>query len=309
MRFMNRAYNWVEALIRMQLINKLDKDTRRKIRRFITNPTAMLGFTLLLAFILVAILAPVLAPPADPQNPYIIPRLGFLTEPQPPSAEAIFGTTEGQYDIFYAVVWGTRTAFKIGFLVVACTSLIGMTVGAVAGYYCGLTDEILMRVTDVFMSVPFLIAVIVLTTILGKGLDKVIIAMIAFDWMDTARLLRGNVLQAREEEYVQAARSLGFNDLRIIVAHILPNTTFPVLIQATMRIGTLVVVASGLSFLGLGAPQDYADWGQIISYSRNWQGLEFWYTIFFPGIGMVLFVLSWNLCGDALRDIFDPRLN
>ena len=292
----------------MQLFKNLDKDTRRKAKKLCTNPTAILGFALLAVYIIVAALAPVLAPPTDPQNPYIIPRLGFLTEPQPPSAETIFGTTEGQYDIFYAVVWGTRTAFKIGFLVVFCTTLIGVVVGAVAGYYRGATDEILMRVTDVFMSIPFLIAVIVLTTLLGKGLDKVIIALIAFDWMDTARLLRGNVLQAREEEYVQAARALGLNDLRVIIVHILPNTTFPVIIQATMRIGTLVVVASGLSFLGLGAPQDYADWGQIISYSRNWQGLEFWYTIFFPALGMVLFVLAWNLIGDALRDIFDPRL-
>lgn len=306
---MTRGYNSVEDRPGMKLFKNLDKDTRRKLKKLFTNPTAVLGFVLLAAYILVAALAPVLAPPADSQNPYLIPRLGFLTEPQPPSAETIFGTTEGQYDIFYAVVWGTRTAFKIGFLVVFCTTLIGVAVGAMAGYYRGVLDEILMRITDVFMSIPFLIAVIVLTTILGKGLDKVIIALIAFDWMDTARLLRGNVLQAREEEYVQAARSLGLNDLRIIVMHILPNTTFPVLIQATMRIGTLVVVASGLSFLGLGAPQDYADWGQIISYSRNWQGLEFWYTIFFPALGMVLFVLAWNLIGDALRDIFDPRLS
>jgi peptide/nickel transport system permease protein len=293
----------------MFFIKNLDKDTRRKLKKLFTNPTALLGFFLLAFYITVAVFAPVLAPPADPDNPYVIPRHGFLTEPQPPSSENIFGTTEGQYDIFYAVVWGTRTAFKIGFMVVFFTTLIGMAIGAVAGYYRGMVDEILMRVTDVFMSVPFLIAVIVLTTMLGKGLDKVIIALIAFDWMDTARLLRGNVLQAREEEYVQAARSLGLSDFSIITVHLLPNTTFPVLIQATMRIGTLVVVASGLSFLGLGAPQDYADWGQIISYSRNWQGLEFWYTIFFPALGMVLFVLAWNLIGDALRDIFDPRLS
>lgn len=292
----------------MFFFKNLDKDTQRKIKKLFRNPTALLGFLLLAVYISVAVLAPVLAAPVDPENPYIIPRDGFLTEPQPPSAENIFGTTEGQYDIFYAVVWGTRTAFKIGFMVVFCTTVIGMAVGATAGYYRGVVEEILMRITDIFMSMPFLIAVIVLTTMLGKGLDKVIIALIAFDWMDTARLLRGNVLQAREEEYVQAARALGLSDLRIIVAHVLPNTTFPVLIQATMRIGTLVVVASGLSFLGLGAPQDYADWGQIISYSRNWQGLEFWYTIFFPAVGMVLFVLSWNLIGDALRDIFDPRL-
>lgn len=288
---------------------RLDKDTRRKLKRLFTNPTALLGFFLLAFFIVVAALAPFLAPPPmEGVDPYIIPRMGFLTEPQPPSAQAVFGTTEGQYDIFYAVVWGTRTAFKVGFVVVFFTTIIGMAVGAAAGYYRGKIDEILMRVTDVFMSMPFLIAVIVLTTLLGKGLDKVVIALIAFDWMDTARLLRGSVLQEREEEYVQAARALGYTDLRIILRHILPNTTFPVLIQASMRIGTLVVVASGLSFLGLGAPQDYADWGQIISYSRNWQGVEYWYTIFFPAMAMVLFVLSWNLVGDVLRDVFDPKM-
>jgi len=293
----------------MARITVLDKDTRRKIKKLFTNPTALLGFFLLFFFSLVALLAPFLAPqPMEGIDPYIIPRQGFLTEPQPPSGNAIFGTTEGQYDIYYAVVWGTRTAFKVGFVVVFFTTIIGMTVGACAGYYRGKVDELLMRITDVFMSMPFLIAVIVLTTLLGKGLDKVVIALIAFDWMDTARLLRGNVLQEREEEYVQAAKALGYSDLRIILRHILPNTTFPVVIQASMRIGTLVVVASGLSFLGLGAPQDYADWGQIISYSRNWQGLEYWYTIFFPSLAMVLFVLSWNLIGDTLRDIFDPRM-
>lgn len=287
---------------------RLDKDTKRKLKKLFTNPTALLGFALLVFFVGVAALAPQLAPPADPEAPYILPRAGFLTEPQPPSEEALFGTTEGQYDIFYACVWGTRTAFKVGFVVVLATTLIGVLVGAWSGYYRGRIDEILMRITDIFMSMPFLIAVIVLTAMLGKGLDKVVIALIAFDWMDTARLIRGNVLSVREEEYVQAARALGYSDARIIFRHVLPNTLFPVVIQASMRIGTLVVVASGLSFLGLGAPQDYADWGQIISYSRNWQGLEFWYTVFFPALFMVLFVLSWNLVGDALRDVFDPRL-
>jgi peptide/nickel transport system permease protein len=257
----------------------------------------------------VAIFAPLIAPPAEGVNPYIIPRAGFLTTPQPPDEEHVFGTTEGQYDIFYAVIWGTRTAFKVGLTVVLVTSVIGIIVGSIAGYFGGLVDEVLMRITDIFMAIPFLIAVMVLTTLLGKGLDKVMIALIAFDWMVSARLIRGNILQVREEEYVQAARALGFKDLRIIVKHVLPNTIFPVVIQASMRIGTLVVTAAALSFLGLGAPQDYADWGQILSYSRNWQGTEFWYTIFYPAIAMILFVLAWNLVGDALRDIFDPRLN
>jgi peptide/nickel transport system permease protein len=274
-----------------------------------TNPTALIGIILLVGFIFVALFAPLIAPPAEGINPYIIPRAGFLTTPQPPGEEHPFGTTEGQYDIFYAVIWGTRTAFKVGLTVVLVTSIIGIVVGSITGYFGGLVDEVLMRITDIFMAIPFLIAVMVLTTLLGKGLDKVMIALIAFDWMVSARLIRGNILQVREEEYVQAARALGFRDVKIIVKHVLPNTIFPVVIQASMRIGTLIVTAAALSFLGLGAPQDYADWGQILSYSRNWQGTEYWYTIFYPAVAMILFVLAWNLMGDALRDIFDPRLN
>lgn len=287
---------------------RLDRETKRKLRKLATNPTAIIGFSLLFFFILVAIFAPLLAPPIDGISPYIIPRHGFMTAPKPPTAELIFGTTEGQYDIFYACVWGTRTAFTVGFVVVVATTLIGIVLGSISGYFRGKVDECIMRFTDVFMSIPFLIAVMVLTTLLGKGLDKVVIALIAFDWMDTARLIRSNILQAREEEYVQAARALGYGSARIICNHLLPNTIFPVLIQASMRIGTLVVTAAALSFLGLGAPQDYADWGQIISYSRNWQGFEYWYAVFFPALAMVLFVLSWNLIGDALRDVFDPKI-
>ena len=268
-----------------------------------------MGIALLAAFLAIAVGAPLIAPPVEGTNPYIIPRAGFLTTPKAPNAQHLFGTTEGQYDIFYAVIWGTRTAFKVGLIVVLATTSVGVAIGSIAGYFGGLVDEVLMRLTDIFMAIPFLIAVMVLTTLLGRGLDKVMIALIVFDWMESARLIRGNILQAREEEYILAARALGFNDFRIIIRHLLPNTVFPVVIQASMRIGTLVVTASALSFLGLGAPQDYADWGQILSYSRNWQGVEYWYTIFYPALAMVLFVLAWNLVGDALRDTFDPRLN
>lgn len=286
----------------------MDKETKRKFKKLVKDPSALIGIFLITTFTLIALLAPLIAPPLEGANPYIIVRAGFTTTPKPPSADYIFGTTEGQYDIFYAVIWGTRTAFKIGLTVVCITTCIGIIIGSIAGYFGGITDEILMRLTDIFMAIPFLIAVMVLTTLLGKGLDKVMIALIAFDWMESARLIRGNILQAREEEYILAAKALGFNAFRVIVRHLLPNTIFPVVIQASMRIGTLVVTAAALSFLGLGAPQDYADWGQILSYSRNWQGAEFWYTIFFPAAAMVLFVLAWNLLGDALRDIFDPKI-
>ena len=154
----------------------------------------------------------------------------------------------------------------------------------------------------------------VLTTILGTGLDKVMVAMTVFSWMGPARLIRGNILQVKEEQFVLAAKALGVSDFSIIIRHVLPNTIFPVLIQASMRMGSLVITAAALSFLGVGAPQGYADWGALLNYARNWmlggqgEALKYWYMTVFPGAAMVLFVLAWNLVGDALRDAFDPRL-
>jgi len=170
-----------------------------------------------------------------------------------------------------------------------------------------------MRITDIFMSIPFMLAAMVLTTILGLGVRNMMIALIIFGWMVTARLIRGNILQAKNEQYVMAAKALGVRDAAIIVKHILPNTIFPVLINATMRIGSMVITAAALSFLGLGAPQGYADWGSILSYSRDWiiggtSPGQYWFTILYPGVAMILFVMGWNLLGDALRDVFDPRM-
>ncbi|PWJ96145.1 peptide/nickel transport system permease protein [Oceanotoga teriensis] len=245
-------------------------------------------------------------------DPYIMPLKTLQNEPQPPSKEHPFGISNGR-DIFYGVVWGTRTAFKIGLSVVTVATLVGLFIGSVSAYFGGWVDEVLMRITDIFLSIPFILSAMVLTSILGTGIDKVMIAMMVFTWMATARLIRGNILQEKNEQYVSAARALGVPNWKIIIKHILPNTIFPVVIQATMRIGSMVITASGLSFLGLGAPQGYADWGSILSYARNWMlgggsnALQYWYTVVFPGVAMILFVLGWNLVGDALRDIFDPK--
>ncbi|MGF6174616.1 ABC transporter permease [Ensifer sp. 4252] len=278
------------------------------------NPVSLFGVVILLAFVLIAVFAPVLAPPQSFQlSPYDTPRAGFLATPQPPSSEAVFGTTQGQYDIFYGVVWGTRTAFKIGLGVVAISVLIGTVVGAVAAYYGGLAEEILMRIVDVFMAVPFLIAAMVLTALLGKGIVPITIALTTFGWMSYARIVRSEILRIREMDYIHAARSYGASDLRLIVLHILPNAMFPVLVLATMATGSMVLSASALSFLGVGTEEGYADWGQFIAYSRNWivgqpgNPFQFWYTLAFPGAAVFLFVLSWNLVGDALRDMLDPR--
>ncbi|MFW6035868.1 MAG: ABC transporter permease [Halothermotrichaceae bacterium] len=283
------------------------------VMRLIKNKVSLIGLIIIFVLAVIAVLAPWIAPPVD-DEPYLIPRDGWGFEPQPPSDEHIFGTAEGQYDIFYGIIWGTRTAFRIGFIVVGISTIIGIIIGTIAAYYGGWIDEIIMRITDVFMSIPFLIAAIVMTTVLGSGLRNVMIALITFGWMTTARLMRSQVLSIKSEEFVIAARALGANDFRIIFKHIMFNTIFPVVIQASMRMGSMVITAATLSFLGIGAPEGYADWGQMISFARNWilgadgNALKYWYTVLIPGTAITLFCLSWNLIGDAFRDILDPKM-
>jgi peptide/nickel transport system permease protein len=284
------------------------------VKRLFQNKISLIGLLLVIAFALIAIFAPWIAPPADPRDPYMVPRDGWGFEPQPPAEGHIFGTAEGQYDIFYGIIWGTRTAFRIGFIIVGISSFIGIFIGTISAYYGGWLDEILMRITDIFMAIPFLIAAIVMTTILGQGLRNVMIALITFGWMNTARLMRSQVLAIKEEEFVMAADALGASDLRIIFKHVIINTIFPLVIEASMRMGSMVITASTLSFLGIGAPQGYADWGQMISFARNWilggegNAIKYWYTVVIPGSAITFFCLSWNLIGDAFRDILDPKL-
>ena len=284
------------------------------LRYLLRNPASLVGILILLGFTIIAVLAPVLAPPELFQvSPYDTPRSGYWATPQPPSPEHVFGTTQGQYDIFYGLVWGTRTAFKIGLGVVGISVFFGVLIGAISAYYGGIVDEIIMRLTDVFMAVPFLIAAMVLTTLLGKGLTQMIIALSAFGWMGYARVVRAEVLRIKDLDFVHAARTYGAGDIRLIGEQILPNAVFPILIMATMAIGSMVLTAAALSFLGVGLSEGYADWGHFVSYSRNWivgqtEPFQYWYTLAFPGAAIFLFVLSWNLLGDTLRDLFDPRI-
>ncbi|GAB4113083.1 MAG: ABC transporter permease [Candidatus Caldatribacteriota bacterium] len=305
----------------------------RTLRKLFSNIASLIGIILLLTFVLIAVLAPFIAPPFS-EDPYTIPRMSWEVKPQPPGSpmsedirqvyefmgkeikyeKALCGTAEGGYDIFYGLIWGTRTAFKIGIITVFFSMLVGLLIGSISAYFGGWIDEILMRITDIFLSFPFLVAAMVLTTILGRGLDKVMIALIVFGWMGYARVIRGSILSAKEETYVIAAKALGVKDSKIIWKHLLPNTIFPVLVQASMNIGSMVITAAALSFLGVGAPVGYADWGQMVSFARNWiigspgNAGGYWYTVFYPGVFIVLFVLAWNLVGDTLRDILDPRL-
>jgi peptide/nickel transport system permease protein len=285
------------------------------IVRMLKNPVSLGGIVLVVVFVLIAILAPVLAPPERPEEPYRIPRDGYLAEPRPPSAEHIFGTTEGQYDIYYGVIWGARTAFRVGVLITIATILIGLLIGTTSGYFGGWIDEALMRVVEIFMGFPFLLAAITLAAVLGSSprFDRIttgMIALITFGWTTYARLLRGDILSVKERDYVMAARTLGASHARIMLRHVIPNSIFPTLVVASMDIGSYVLNFAALSFLGLGAEPGYADWGQLISFARNWMPslFDYWYIIVYPGVAILLFVLGWNLIGDAFRDVLDPKL-
>ena len=316
------------------------------IKRLLTNPTSLTGIILLAIFILVAVFANQLAPvPERSRDAFMIPRDGFSSTPGAPSAEHRMGTTEGQYDIWYGVIWGARTAFRIGVVITLFTTVIGLFVGSISAFYGGWLDELLMRITEIFQAFPFLLAAITLTSVLqtvyGRGeagplmflakllalvtffqspsaeIDPIqlqiltgMLAIIVFGWMTYARVIRGNILAVREFDYALAARTIGAGPMRILFRHLLPNAVFPVLVIASMNIGSYVLTFAALSFLGLGAQRGYADWGQMISFARNWVPslATYWWIVVYPGVAIVLFVLAWNLVGDALRDILDPRL-
>jgi peptide/nickel transport system permease protein len=277
------------------------------------NPLSVAGIMIILGVTLVAVLAPVLAPPSIPSQPYLIPRDGFEAQPNPPTAGHPFGTTQGQYDLFYGVVWGTRTAFKVGLIVTASTFLIGGTIGAISGFAGGALDNILQRIVELFLAFPFLLAAITLAVVLGpklrNGLVTGMIALITFGWPGYARIIRGDVLAVKERDFVLAARAVGDTGPRILVRHVLPNAIYSLLVVASLDIGANVLTFAALSFLGLGAPQGYADWGQLLSLARNWIPTLFtyWYIVVYPGIALLLFGLAWNLIGDTFRDALDPK--
>lgn len=279
------------------------------------NPLSIIGIIIILAFILIAIFAPLLAPPPEGhRDSYMIPRYGYSPTPNPPDAEHLFGTTEGQYDIFYGVIWGTRSAFRVGLIVIGAVLAVGIVLGSLAGYFGGVIDEVIMRITDIFMAFPGLILAMAITVALGPSLNSVIMALIIVSWPSYTRLIRGDILAVREEDFVEAARGIGSSHARVIILHILPNSIYPTLIMASLDIGAVVLSAAALSFLGVGAPQGYADWGQMIQFARNWivgptgDPFAYWHTVVIPGLFILFFVLGWNLLGDAFRDILDPRL-
>ncbi len=278
------------------------------------RPMSMFGCGLIGFFLLVALSAPFIArPEAGSRDPYIIPQTGYSPDPVLPSKDHWFGTTEQQYDLYYGMVWGTRTAFRVALEVVGMAMTIGVLLGGAAGFYGGWVDEALMRFTDIVLAFPDILLAVVIVAVTGPSLNHVMYSVMAVSWPSYARLVRGDVLSVKERDFVTAARALGASDGRILFRHIIPNSIYPVLVVASLSMGSIVITAAALSFLGLGAPVGYADWGQLISLSRNWimgasgDPFAYWHTVVIPGLAIFLFVLGWNLLGDAVRDILDPR--
>lgn len=295
------------------------------VRALLKNPVSIAGVVLIILYALVAIFAQQIVEAVEPQvaqqvqiqsfgNPYKIPRDGYRSEPQPPDAKHPFGTTEGQYDLFYGVIWGTRTAFEVGIIITGLTLVFGMAVGLVSAYYGGFVDEALERVVEIFLAFPFLLAAITAASVFGpvvhNGILTGIIALTLFGWPGYARIIRGDVLAIKQRDFILAARAVGVRDFRMVMRHILPNSMYSLLVVASLDIGTYVLSFAALSFLGVGAELGYADWGQLLSFAHNWipNLSTYWYIIVYPGIALLLYVLAWNLIGDAFRDALDPKL-
>ena len=264
------------------------------------EPLNVLALTIIVAFAVCAIFAPLLAP-YDPLAQTLGSRL------EPPSAEHWLGTDQLGRDIASRLLYGARISLVIGVVVVALAGLFGTFVGLVAGYVGGLADEALMRLTEVFLAFPPLILAMAIAGALGPSLTNAIIAIAAVTWAVYARLARGQVLSLRRREYVEAARSIGASRTRVLARHLLPNAVAPLLVQASFDMGAAIIAAAGLSFIGFGAQPPTPEWGVMISEGRNFISTQPWLSLF-PGLTILFAVGAFNVLGDGLRDVLDPRL-
>jgi len=265
-----------------------------------STPLAMIGTVIIFIFLTIAIFAPLLTS-YSPTEQFMEERL------LPPSSQHIFGTDQYGRDVFSRVVYGARVEVWIIFIVSIISVMIGIIVGITAGYFGGAVDEILMRITDMFLAFPRLVLAMVLTAALGPNLTNTMIAIALVDWTVYARLGRAEAMKVKSQPYIEAIRAIGANDLRIIVFHVLPMSISPVIVQLTLRMGTIILTAAGLGFLGLGAQPPTPEWGAIVSDGRSYLVDQWWITTF-PGIAIAIVVLGFNLLGDGIRDILDPRL-
>lgn len=264
-----------------------------------------MGLVLIVGLISMAIFAPLLAEPNTPDASQMPRDWGAIAVP-PGSPDHILGTTNTGGDVFYGVVWGSRASLRLSLLVVTVTVAIGVTVGSIAGFLGGKVDEILMRVVDVFLSIPELIFALAIAAVLGPSFRNIILALAIVYWVKYARIMRGQVMTVKQNDYVDAARVVGDSRIGIFMKDVLPNSITPVVVQATMDMGNIVLVGATLSFIGL-AEAGLAEWGVLVAEGQAGISAGRWWASTFPGLMVFLWALGFNLVGDGLRDVLDPR--
>ena len=264
------------------------------------SPLAMFGLVVILVLVFLALFAGVLAP-----YPYQKQHLSHMFEG--PSAQFWLGTDEFGRDILSRLIYGARVSLQVGFIAVGIALFVGGMLGAVAGYYGGRIDNAVMRVMDVLLSIPQTLLAIAIAAALGPGLFNLMIAVGISAVPNYARIVRGSVLSIRGMEFVEAARSVGSSDLRIILKHIIPNSMAPIIVQSTLGVASAILNAAGLSFIGLGIQPPFPEWGAMLSGGRQYIR-DFPHLTLYPGLAIMITILALNFLGDGLRDALDPKL-
>lgn len=271
----------------------------KTFKTLVRNFAFTAGLLLTLVLIIAAIAAPLLAP-HDPNEQNTSRRL------EAPSPEHPLGLDDLGRDVLSRIFYGARVSLRVGFSVVFLASLIGVTLGAIAGYFGGLADLIVMRTCDILLSFPGILLAIALVAVLGPSLNNVILALVITAWVGYARLVRGQVLKVREMEYVTAAKAMGARSPRVIILHVLPNIINPVIVMATLGLGGVILAEASLSFLGLGVQPPTPSWGAMLTAGRRYLGLANHLAVF-PGAAIMLAVMGLNFLGDGLIDALDPK--
>jgi peptide/nickel transport system permease protein len=274
----------------------------RGLRRFRRNRLGMAGLIVILALVAIAIFAPLIAPyPEDARG-----AVHVSDSLQAPSWSHLFGTDDLGADVFSRVLFGARYSLAVGLAVVGLAALIGVPLGAVSGYFGGWVNQIIMRITDIFLTIPGIVLALAIGAALGPGLFNATIALALVWWPGFCRLVQGQVLALRAQVFVEAAHVVGAPQGRIVFRHILPNTLTPVMVKISMDIGFAMLSAAGLSFIGIGAQPPTPEWGAMVSLGRLYMP-DWWWVATVPGLAIFLAVFAFNMLGDGLRDALDPR--
>jgi peptide/nickel transport system permease protein len=293
---------WDLTVRRRRVLVRGDSQWSIAARQFKRNKLALVGLAIVVLLYLIALLAPLIAP-HDPIAQHDIARTAYLS-PRPGNW---LGTDRFGRDIMSRIIYGSRISLSIGFIATVISITIGTLLGALAGYFGGKVDAIIMRFTDMVLAFPRLVLLIMIVALFGPSITMIILVLGLTQWPGTTRIVRGDVLSLREREFIHAAQALGMGRARIIGRHLIPNVLAPVIVAATLGIGNTIVMEAGLAFLGLGVQPPTPTWGSMVAEGRD-NLLGAWWVATFPGLVIVLVVLAFNLVGDGLRDALDPRL-